>query len=223
MPTDHGIVNLCFHGIGEPGRDLEPGEDEYWVTATQYEEILDEIVAQPDVRISFDDGNASDIEIGLPGLRRRGLTATFFLIAGRVDTPGSLTAAGVAELRNAGMRIGTHGWDHRSWRGMDPAVERRELMDAAALLAELVGAPVTEAACPRGEYDRRALQQLRRARYHRVFTSDRRRARPDAWLQPRYSIRRTDHVGDVRALLGPQRSMRLTQARAAYHMLKRWR
>ena len=26
------IVNVCFHGIGTPDRELEPGEDKYWIS-----------------------------------------------------------------------------------------------------------------------------------------------------------------------------------------------
>ena len=71
------IINICFHGIGTPERELEPGEGR----------VLDQRGHVPrrsstrsptaaDVRLSFDDGNASDVEIGLPALRERGLTAT---------------------------------------------------------------------------------------------------------------------------------------------------
>ena len=55
------------------------------------------------MRISFDDGNASDLEIGLPALLERGLTATFFVLAGRLGRPGSLDADEVARCsRTAG-------------------------------------------------------------------------------------------------------------------------
>ena len=70
------LLNICFHGIGTPGRALEPGEDRYWITSDEFHRILDEIATWPSTRISFDDGNASDLEIGLPALVERGLTAT---------------------------------------------------------------------------------------------------------------------------------------------------
>jgi peptidoglycan/xylan/chitin deacetylase (PgdA/CDA1 family) len=75
------VLNLCFHGIGVPGRELEPGEENNWVEAAQFEELLDVIVRFPSVRISFDDGNSSDAELALPALRRRNLTATFFVLS----------------------------------------------------------------------------------------------------------------------------------------------
>ena len=58
-------------------RPLEPDEDKTWVTVEQFEQVLDAAVGRPDVRITFDDGNASDVEIALPRLVDRGLTGEF--------------------------------------------------------------------------------------------------------------------------------------------------
>ena len=82
MASDH-VLNILFHGVGKPARELEPGEDVYWVTEDRFRSILDEISGWPEVRISFDDSNSSDLEIALPALIERGLTADFFVLAGR--------------------------------------------------------------------------------------------------------------------------------------------
>ncbi|MFI7607390.1 polysaccharide deacetylase family protein [Micromonospora sp. NPDC049366] len=208
------VLNICFHGIGEPGRELEPGEDRYWVTRDQFLAILDEVAAWPAVRISFDDGNDSDVRIGLPALRDRNLTADFFVLAGRLGEPGSLDEDGVRELRRNGMTVGTHGLAHRSWRGMDRATVHDELVVARErLVAAVGGAPVDLAACPLGRYDRRLLARLRLLGYTGVFTSDRRAARAGAWLQPRFSVRRADTPASLRAEVltrpGPLRRGRL--------------
>ena len=50
------------------------------------------------MRLSFDDGNSSDVEIALPALRERGLPRRFFVVAGRLDRPGSLSRDDVREL-----------------------------------------------------------------------------------------------------------------------------
>lgn len=189
MNTDY-FVNVCFHGVGTPRRELEPGEDLYWVATDQFHAILDELSTWPAVQISFDDGNASDAEIALPALVERGLRADFFVVAGRLGAPGSLDEEGVRRLRRRGMGIGTHGMSHRSWRDMDPDTLLDELVVARARLAGVANAPVDMAACPLGRYDRRLLTELRDLGYTRVFTSDRRSARREAWLQPRYSVLR---------------------------------
>ncbi len=123
---DQQVINICFHGIGVPGRVLEPGEERYWLTNDLYCQTLDEIVKWPRVQISFDDGNASDAEIGLDGLLDRGLTATFFALAGRIGHVGSLDVDQLRALHAGGMTIGTHGMDHRPWRGMAAATRDRE-------------------------------------------------------------------------------------------------
>ena len=48
------------------------------------------------------------------------MRATFFVLAGRLDRPGSLRPRTCRPLWWPGMAIGTHGMDHRPWRGLDP-------------------------------------------------------------------------------------------------------
>ena len=76
-------INLTFHGIGEPQRPLETNEAAVWVSRDRFLSLLDAVVGREDVRITIDDGNASDVEQVLPALRERGLSATFFVVAGR--------------------------------------------------------------------------------------------------------------------------------------------
>jgi peptidoglycan/xylan/chitin deacetylase (PgdA/CDA1 family) len=214
--TSSKVVNVCFHGIGTPGRELEPGEASYWVGEDQFRSILDEIAGWPAIRISFDDGNDSDVRIGLPALRERGLTATFFPLAGRLGAAGSLTADDVGEIASHGMIIGTHGMAHRNWRGMDEATREVEFVTARQQLASAAGTPVTEAACPLGRYDRRVLAALRELGYQHVYTSDRRVATAGAWLQPRFSVRSEDTAESLRQLIlgRPSLARRLRQSAA---------
>jgi peptidoglycan/xylan/chitin deacetylase (PgdA/CDA1 family) len=201
-PTAVGsVLNICFHGIGSPQRELEAGEDAYWVDTDRFTRILDEIAAWPAVRISFDDANSSDVLVALPELLDRAMTAQFFLVAGRLGSPGCLGVGDVRELSAKGMGIGTHGMSHRPWTGMNPAVREAELVTARRLVEDAAGGPVTDAACPLGRYDRRLLADLRRLGYQRVYTSDRAAARPGSWLQPRFSVRREDTPQSLRAAL----------------------
>ena len=185
----HGI---CFHGIGTPGREIEPGEARYWIAADAFLGMLDVLVACPAVRISFDDGNASDVEVAFEALRKRRLTASFFVLAGRLGSAGSLDAEALRELDRAGMTVGTHGMDHRPWPGLSARDRECELVEARAHIADAVGHAVDEAAVPLGAYDRRLLTELRRLGYRKVHTSDGRAARAGAWLQPRISVVSTD-------------------------------
>ena len=217
------LVNLCFHGIGRPGRELEPGEAAYWIGVPELHGVLDLVAGRDDVRLSFDDGNVSDVRIGLPALQERGLRATFFVLAGRLDLPGSLSRDDVLELRDAGMGIGTHGMWHRPWRGLQEPERTEELVTAREVLADLVGGPVAEAALPLGRYDRRLLSQLRGLGYARVHTSDRRRARAGAWLQARYSLRHDDTPDSVRDEVLAPPGFRTRARSSAVALVKRLR
>lgn len=213
------LTNLCFHGVGVPGRVLEPGEARYWVDADRFSALLDVVEGRPDVRLSFDDGNASDVAVALPALRRRGLRAAFFVVAGRLDRSGSLRTADVRALAEAGMTVGTHGLGHRPWRGMDGATRHAELVEARDRIAEAASRPVAAAALPLGRYDRALLTELRRLGYARVYSSDALPAREDAWLQPRTSVEAgTDPAALVRLLDRPRRVV--PAARRAWHRAK---
>jgi peptidoglycan/xylan/chitin deacetylase (PgdA/CDA1 family) len=220
--ADNHVVNVCFHGIGHPDRELEPGEDRYWIPTELYHAVLDEVKSWPSVRISFDDGNASDAEIGLPGLVERGLRADFFVLADRIDKRGSLSTAQIRDLRDQGMSVGSHGMHHRSWRGMNAAMREAEFVAARDRIALVSGRPVDAVACPLGLYDRSVLGALRHQGYRRVFTSDRRVARTSWWLQPRYSVRHTDTPESLRAeVFASAASHRLRNTAAG--LVKRWR
>jgi peptidoglycan/xylan/chitin deacetylase (PgdA/CDA1 family) len=216
-------INLTFHGIGEPQRPLEPGEDRVWIDPEQFESALDAINGDPAVRLTFDDGNASDVEYALEALCRRGLTATFFIVAGRLGDPGFVDGSGIRALVAAGMGIGCHGMHHRPWRGLDEQALDHELSDARRLLEEVAGHPIREASCPFGAYDRRVVRGLRRHGYRRAYTSDEGTSRPDAWLQPRNTVKRERAAGLVDGIVARERSPGARLRLRAKGAVKRWR
>lgn len=216
-------INLTFHGIGAPGRELDPGEQDVWVSSEQFRALLDRVVGRDDVAITFDDGNASDVEQALPALRERGLTATFFVVAGRLGTPRFLDEAGVRELAVAGMEVGCHGMRHRAWRGLDDAGLREELVEARTTLERAVGRQVTSAACPFGSYDRHVLRTLRRSGYAHVYTSDRGTARHGSFVQARNSVGPADGPGLLERINALEASPANALRRRAKLAVKRWR
>ena len=137
------------------------------------------------IEITFDDGNASDADIALPALVERGLSATFFVCAGRVGAPGYLDGAAMGELISAGMRIGSHGWSHLDWRHVDGPQLDQEIDGARRSLADVTGRAIDEVAIPFGRYDRRVIGHLKRSAFGQVFSSDGGRARSGTWLAPR--------------------------------------
>ncbi|HEY7629808.1 MAG TPA: polysaccharide deacetylase family protein [Thermoleophilaceae bacterium] len=215
-------LNLTFHGIGDPARALDPGEDQVWIGRDRFLAVLDTLGRRSDVRLTFDDGNGSDVTEALPELSRRELRATFFPVAGRLEVPGFLGNDGVLALVDAGMAIGCHGMCHRAWRQLSDGELREELVDAKEMLEALLGRPVTEAACPFGSYDRRVLKALRLAGYTRVYTSDGGTSPSGAWLQARNTVTersRPDPTAETLAR-APLHAAIGRQARLA---VKRWR
>jgi hypothetical protein len=107
---------------------------------------------------------------------------------------------------------------------MDPVAQRSELIEARELLAEAAGMAITEAACPLGRYDRRLLSDLRKLGYQHVYTSDRRVARQDGWLQPRFSVYRHDTPESLRAAALGQASRKASRLKlTAVGLVKRLR
>ena len=183
-----------------------------------FRRVLDLALVEPDVRISFDDGNSSDLEVAMTELRDRGLTADFFPLAGRLGHGGSVGPDGLQELVAAGMTVGSHGMSHRPWRRLADVDVRREFDEARATIEAAAGVRVTAAACPLGAYDRATLSALRARRYTVVYTSDRAYAGPRSWLQPRFSLLASDTLDDVEAILG-SRPGPATRARSTARVL----
>ncbi|MEV4108154.1 polysaccharide deacetylase family protein [Nonomuraea sp. NPDC049695] len=223
MTLTGSIINLTVHGIGDTDRPLDPGEDTTWVSVKQFEQVLDAVVDRHDVRITFDDGNASDVEIALPRLLERGLRGEFFVLAGLIGEPGRLAADGVKELAGSGMRIGSHGWGHRDWRRLSPEQGDQELSAAHRLIGELCGHPVTRVAIPFGSYDRHVLGRLRRAGVTCAYTSDGGRAAPGQWLQARNSLRHDLDEGWIRRVLDGRPPLAQRARKAAARLYKRTR
>jgi peptidoglycan/xylan/chitin deacetylase (PgdA/CDA1 family) len=196
------ILNLNFHGIGRPrNRDFGDGESEFWATQNTFEAVLDAAAANSHVTLSFDDGNTTDIDVALPALQQRGLTATFFIVPGWLATPGFITAQDVKTLADSGMRIGNHGLNHRFWTELDHDALAHEVKAARTELERLTGTPIDTLAIPYGRYDDTVLATLQSHHYAHVFTSDGGTADPQAWLQPREHLRAQHTPADLQRLL----------------------
>lgn len=218
-------VILNFHGIGAPRRELEPGEDRYWISQAFYAEVLDlchRLRDQVSVSFTFDDGNLSDLTIGAEEMRPYGVTAQIFVLAGRLDAPGALSRADIETLVGMGHQIGLHGADHVDWRRLDAAGQTREYDTARAEIAAAAGQPVTAAAIPFGAYDRSVLTALRQRGFERVYSSDGGAWRDGQFPLPRTSLRNDMTLSDVEdALLGREPSSRRIRRRLAMTK-KRW-
>jgi peptidoglycan/xylan/chitin deacetylase (PgdA/CDA1 family) len=188
-----------------------------------FAEILDALGNRKDLQITFDDSNVSDYAIAFPLLQAREMPARFFITVGQVDQGGFLSTTQLRSLQAAGMRIGSHGMRHRSWTRLNDTELHEEVIEAKSRLEQICEAPVTEAACPFGAYDRRVLQKLRKAGFQRVFTSDGGSASAAAWIQPRNTILRSYNLERVMNPFAERQSTTKLVLRLLRLTLKRWR
>jgi peptidoglycan/xylan/chitin deacetylase (PgdA/CDA1 family) len=195
------LIILNFHGVGPVPRDIDDAERDCWLDQDAFEAMLDLAREQARVQLTFDDGNVSDVEIALPALLQRNLSATFFICSGRLDQPTFLSRSQVRDLRAHGMGIGSHGIDHVSWRKLSAPRLADELEGSRRVLETVCGSPVDTAACPFGEYDRTVLNGLRRAGYRLAYTSDEGAAAGHQWLRSRTTVTRSMKLGDVQRLV----------------------
>lgn len=216
------VFNITLHGIGASKRPVDPDEDQYWLPQTQLEALLDSVVAS-ELTLTVDDGNESDVDVVLPALIRRGVRATFFIVAGRVGEMGFVGDEDLRRLAEAGMTVGSHGMDHRPWTRLTSKELERELLESKRILEEIVARPVTQAACPYGAYNRIVLDRLRQVGYERVYTSDGGPAHPDTWLQPRTTLSRRDDFGRLDRVLVREASTTKAAVQRLKLAVKRWR
>lgn len=192
---------LNFHGIGQARRPFEEGEEPYWVSEPQFRAFLDLAESsRSDVGITFDDGNESDFSLAVPELRSRGMRATFFVLAGKIDQPGYLTADQVKQIdADPLFSVGSHGMDHRPWPTLDAEALLRETALSQEILSGICGRKIEEVGLPFGRYNRRTLARLSAQGYVHVYSSDGTPRLRSTNPIPRLSVRRDT---DMKALAG---------------------
>jgi peptidoglycan/xylan/chitin deacetylase (PgdA/CDA1 family) len=188
--ADSRIVFLMYHELELAGRKLcqsEPGYVRYilpvdtfrtqmaWMKKAGWRglNVGDALryPAEPSVCITFDDGCETDLIAAAPVLREFGFSATFYLTAGFLGTPGYLNASQVRALDAQGFQIGCHSMTHPYLSDLTEPELRREIVDAKLLIETMVGHPIEHFSCPGGRYDQRTLQVARQAGFATVANS----------------------------------------------------
>lgn len=211
-------VFLTLHGIGPAACGDEDARSR--LSRSAWRMVAEMAAASPhDVRLTFDDGNRSDVDIALPVLQPLGRKAAFFISTDMIGRPGYMDAADIRALHRAGMEIGSHGAAHVGWTGLGTTTLLEQLARARAILEDIVGVAVDRIAIPFGRYDRRVLGALKRAGTRQVFTSDSGPAAPGAWLVTRNTLTSAITPARLAHLLATDRSM----VAAARTQLRMWR
>ena len=126
------------------------------------------------VGITFDDGYAGVLYHALPVLRRYGFGATVYVVSERLGGTNDwdrgpvwplLDAAGVGELVDAGLEIGSHGATHVRLAGLPADGLRQEVASSRDRLGDLLGAAPRGFAYPYGSMDAAARAAVADAGY----------------------------------------------------------
>jgi peptidoglycan/xylan/chitin deacetylase (PgdA/CDA1 family) len=184
------IVFLMYHELEMAGRKLcqsEPGYVRYILPLGLFREQMEwmktsgwrgvnvtealRYPAEPSVCITFDDGCETDLIAAAPVLHEFGFSATFYLTAGFLGTPGYLNASQVRDLGTRGFEIGCHSMTHPYLSDLPEPELKREIVDAKLKIEEILGHTIKHFSCPGGRFDQRTLLMARQAGFATVSNS----------------------------------------------------
>jgi peptidoglycan/xylan/chitin deacetylase (PgdA/CDA1 family) len=110
---------------------------------------------RPLVTLTFDDGLVSQSTTALPTMQKYGLTGTFYIITGDLNTPGYMSTAQVHGLIDAGEEIGSHTVTHPHLSQLTDSQMDSELKNSQIYLQSNFGVSAISFASPYGDNDAR--------------------------------------------------------------------
>lgn len=179
-------IAVMYHALRERPGDDAGADPHYTVELGQFREHLracvgmgggavsarEWLAGRDGVVVTFDDGHASNYQLGFPALLAAGLRADFFVNPAQVGTPGFASWSELREMSSAGMSIQSHGFDHRTYlTALPPARLREDLRRARLEIEDRVGCPVMLLAPPGGRAPARLPRIAREVGYTHVFGS----------------------------------------------------
>jgi peptidoglycan/xylan/chitin deacetylase (PgdA/CDA1 family) len=171
------------------------------------------------VTLTFDDGFVGVYTHAFPVLRRLGLPATVYVVTRTLHdrtTPvdwvreehpscglSCIDGDQILEMREAGIRFGSHTATHRDLPELTFREQLAELRESREALEDLLREPVRTLAYPRGLHDEVTREASRQAGYELAFSLPERLEPVDAQAVPRVGVYRGNSLGTVRAKLQP--------------------
>lgn len=126
------------------------------------------------VLVTIDDGDPSVYSIALPILRKYGVPAVLYALAGAPEGYEVLTPAQLREIQAEGVVIGSHSISHRSLAKLPASELLIEVRDSKVRLEDILGSAVTSIAYPfgtLGDISRAVAACSEEAGYRTGFTS----------------------------------------------------
>jgi peptidoglycan/xylan/chitin deacetylase (PgdA/CDA1 family) len=171
--TYHRIVP---NGARESFHDVEASPFEWQLhrlieRTTAMEEGFRLLPERGPVCLTFDDGTTDHRHVA-ELLSSYGLAGTFFVITGRLGTPGHLSEEDVRAMAAQGHRLASHSVTHRHLTSLSSAELARELADSRGQLEPLTQSPVDWFAPPGGVYSEAVIDAALAVGYKVVRTMD---------------------------------------------------
>jgi peptidoglycan/xylan/chitin deacetylase (PgdA/CDA1 family) len=171
-------IALMYHDVvpagaedssGFPGRDAA----RYKVTPRQFGQHLERIstLDTPPV-LTFDDGGLSAVMIAA-ALEQHGLRGHFFMTANYIGVRSCLGAADLRDLRRRGHIVGSHSCSHPLRIGHCSRGQlQEEWQRSRAILEDTLGAAVTTASIPGGDFAPPVAETAAAAGFSTLFSSE---------------------------------------------------
>jgi peptidoglycan/xylan/chitin deacetylase (PgdA/CDA1 family) len=187
---------LMYHSVSAPAK-ASPAFRRYTVDPSRFRAHLQWLIdngwstadddtyvgepGSPTVVLTFDDGFADFHQVALPTLADLGLRGTLYVTTGYLDRTSSwlehageggrrmLSWSQLAEIAQAGIRIGAHTHTHPQLDLLRPDRLRDEVRRPKGMLEDRLGVAVESFAYPFGYYDRAVLREVRAAGYRRGY------------------------------------------------------
>lgn len=134
------------------------------------------------VGLTFDDGYVDFLDHAVPVLARHGMSATLYVVAGRLGGTNEwdegprldlVDADQVRAVAAAGHEVGSHTLRHARLRGATPAVLAEEIAGSRRVLEDVLQDDVPGFCYPWGDFDEAAAEAVREAGHdHACVTGD---------------------------------------------------
>ncbi|MGF1505650.1 MAG: polysaccharide deacetylase family protein [Chloroflexi bacterium] len=185
------MITLLYHRIGT--------DDHLAVHPQRFRWQMAWLAQHPTVtyELTFDDGTIDFANTAWPILMEYGLSATLFVVAGKVggraDWSGGSGAplldwGDLAHLAAQGVTIGAHGLHHRPLDQLPPAEQMNSLRTARDRLASQLGLAPAGLAYPYGRHDAQVCASAAEAGFTHGYTA---RSGPSVRSTGPYRLRRT--------------------------------
>ncbi len=157
------------------------------------------------IKITFDDGEQSQLHNALPLLAEYGFKATYFVTPGLIGTAAKFLGWNdLRALQAARHSVQSHGWSHKFLTFCSEEELTHELRASKQSLEDNLGSAVEEISVPGGRWNRQVIPACAATGYRRVYVSD-------PWIEAeidgvevigRFMVRRTTTIPDLEKIVG---------------------